>query len=311
MSEHPFHRWVAAAEPKTQAWRTVLGFALIVVLWLAWTVAFVLLAVGGGVVAPEQVSGAAGASRFMAFGEAAVLTGVTLIAAWGLWLGAWIVLKWMHRRGLATAIGRVSLKQFGAGAGIAVAYLGATLVCALASGHAPVRTDVDMGEWLTALAPLAGLILVQASGEELVFRGYLPQQLAARWRHPVVWGLLPSVAFGLAHVSWGAPLDAMGLYYLAGSTMLGLVMMAMVWRTGSLAAAMGFHFANNVGAVLVIGVGGVGAPVSLFMWTPDQAMATASIDLLAMGLLLAFVLSPFAPLPKGQPWRRKVTRAAP
>jgi hypothetical protein len=93
--------------------------------------------------------------------------------------------------------------------------------------------------------------------------------------------------------------------------MLGLVMMAMVWRTGSLSAAMGFHVANNIGAVLVVGVGGVGAPVSLFMWAPDQAMATASVDLLAMGLLLAFVLSPWAPLPKGQALRRKDTRAAP
>jgi membrane protease YdiL (CAAX protease family) len=308
VSEHRFHRWVAAAKPKAQLWRTALGAVLIVVLWLAWTVVFALMAVGGGVVEPEALSGDA---RFAPFIQAALLTGVTLVAAWGLWIGTWLVLKWLHGRGLATVIGRVSLIQFGIGAGIAVAYLGAVLAYALASGHAPVRTDVDVGQWLSALAPLAVLILVQSAGEELVFRGYLPQQLAARWRHPVVWGLLPAVAFGLAHVSWGAPIDALGLYFLTGSMMLGLVMMAMVWRTGSLAAAMGFHFANNIGAILVLGVAGVGSPVSLFMWAPDQAIAMASADLLAMGLLLAFVLSPFAPLPKGQPLRRKDMRAAP
>jgi membrane protease YdiL (CAAX protease family) len=308
MTDHPFHRWVAAAEPKAQLWRTLLGFVLINVLWLAWTVVLVLMAVGGGVVAPEQLSEDA---RFMPFGEAAILTGVTLIAAWGFWIGGWIVLKLFHGRGLASVTGAITLKQFGIGAGVAVAYLGATLGYAVASGHAPVRTDVDVGQWVMALLPLVGLILVQATGEELVFRGYLPQQLATRWRHPLVWGLLPAVAFGLAHVSWGEPLDAMGIYYLAGATMLGLVMMAMVWRTGSLAAAMGFHVANNVGAVLVIDTTGAGAPVSLFAWTPDQAMASASVDLLAMGLLLAFVLSPLAPLPKGQALRRKDTRAAP
>jgi len=308
VSEHPFHRWVAAALPKAQLWRTALGLVLIVVLWLAWTLVFELLGVGGGLIEPEQLSGD---GRFAPFVEAALLTGVTLVAAWGLWIGTWATVKWFHKRGLASVIGPLSLKQFGIGAAIAGVYLAATLGFALASGHAPVRTDVEMGQWLAALLPLVALILAQASGEELVFRGYLPQQLAARWRHPVVWGLLPALAFGLAHVSWGAPLDAMGLYYLAGSAMLGLVMMAMVWRTGSLAAAMGFHFANNVAAILVIGVAGVGSPVSLFMWAPDQAMVTAAVDLPAMGLLLAFVLSPLAPLPKGQALRRKDTRAAP
>jgi membrane protease YdiL (CAAX protease family) len=102
-----------------------------------------------------------------------------------------------------------------------------------------------------------------------------------------------------------------GVYYVVAATMLGLVMTATVWRTGGLSAAMGFHFVNNIGALLVVSVAGASPPVSLFLLSLPDALGSAPTDLLMLGLLLAFVLSPFAPLPKGQPLRRNVTRAAP
>lgn len=313
--EHPFHQWVAAAQPKAQLWRTAVGLLLILVLWTAWTVGFGLLAVGGGLIRPELLGAAVRAeAAFLSFTDAAIVMAVMLVTFWGLWLGAWIVLKLLHRRGLATVIshdGRIRLGQFGVGMALAVAYLGAGLIYSVAAGNAPVRTDADMGQWLVAFAPLSLLVLIQGAGEEVVFRGYLPQQLAARWRHPVVWGLLPALGFGLAHLLNGGALDSFALYYVFAATMLGLVMMAMVWRTGSLAAAMGFHFANNIGALLMIGVAGVGPPVSLYVWLPSSALSGAPVDILMLGILLAFVLSPLAPLPKGQALRRKVTRAAP
>lgn len=315
MTDHPFQKWVAVAEPKRQLWRTAVGFVLIIALWLGWTVFFSLIAVGGGLVDPQQLAGSAsGSVGMLPYGEAAILLGVLMVMFWGLWLGAWIVLKLLHRRGLASVFaydGRLRPDQFGVGMALAVGYLGAGLVYSVAVGLVPVRTDIDLGQWLAALVPLALLILVQSAGEEVVFRGYLPQQLAARWKSPIVWGFLPAFAFGLAHALNGGAFDTFALYYIAAATLLGLVMMAMVWRTGSLAAAMGFHFANNIGALLLVGVGGIAPPVSLWMWLPGDALAGASADLLMLGILLAFVLSPFAPLPKGQALRRNDTRAAP
>ena len=315
MSDHPFRQWVAAAEPKSELWRTAVGFVLVLVAWTAWTVVFGLIAIGGGLVDPRLLSGSQqGSLGMLTYAEAAMLLGVMMVTFWGLWLGVWAVLKLLHRRRLTSVIahdGRVRLDQFGIGMALAVGYLGAGLIYSVAAGHAPIRADVEIGQWLIALVPLALLVLVQSAGEEVVFRGYLPQQLAARWRNPIVWGFLPAFAFGLTHALNGGALDAFALYYIAAATMLGLVMMAMVWRTGSLATAMGFHFANNVGALLTVGVAGVAPPVSLWMWLPGDAMAGASADLLMLGVLLAFVLSPFAPLPKGQALRRNDTRAAP
>ena len=88
-------------------------------------------------------------------------------------------------------------------------------------------------------------------------------------------------------------------------------MAAMVWRTGNLSAAIGFHVANNIGALLVLGVEGAAPPVTLYVAPYQAMMGAAPIDVLILGLLLAFVLSPWAPFPKGQPLLRNHTRAAP
>ena len=180
------------------------------------------------------------------------------------------------------------------------------------SGNAPRQSELELGTWLLALGPIALVVFFQAASEELVFRGYLPQQIAARFGSAFAWGFLPSVAFGLMHAANSPANQTYAIYYVVIATIMGMVMMAMVWRTGSLAAAIGFHFINNIGALLLAGADSGPSSIALFVWTPDQLMNGASFELLLMGLLLAFVLSPFAPLPKGQALaRRNETRAAP
>ncbi len=41
--------------------------------------------------------------------------------------------------------------------------------------------------------------LIQTGAEELVFRGYLQQQLAARFASPLIWMVLPALIFGAVH----------------------------------------------------------------------------------------------------------------
>jgi hypothetical protein len=71
---------------------------------------------------------------------------------------------------------------------------------------------------------------------------------------------------------------------------MGMVMMAMVWRTGSLAAAMGFHFINNIGALTVAGADQGPSSIALFVWSPAQLTASASSELLIIGLLAGVCL---------------------
>lgn len=166
--------------------------------------------------------------------------------------------------------------------------------------HAPVP-NLAPGPWL-ALLPLALLlVLVQITAEEIAFRGYLLQQLAARFRSPLVWGVLPAALFGLAH--WnpaemggnaGAVVLATGLFGLAAADLTA--------RTGNLGAALGLHMANNVLALLVVSLDGTLTGLALFV-TPFAASDVEAMRPLVWldiaALLLAWALC------------RRLTRPAP
>lgn len=307
--EHPFQRWVDLARPRAQLLRTAIGSVLVVVAWLAWTMAFGLVAIGGGLVNPDALGAAMGqGGASLTYLDAVMAMGVLLATFWGLWLGVWLVAKLLHKRDLSTVLAhdrRIRLDYFLVGMALAAGYLALSLGSIWLSGPPPARSSLPIEHWLIAFAPLVLLIFFQTAGEELFFRGYLTQQLAARIPHPLVWGLLPSLAFGLAHTANGGGDAQFTVYYVAVATLLGLVMTALVWRTGGLAAAMGFHLMNNIGAMLLVGIAGVTPPIALFVMDFGTIMGSASTDVLVLGLLLAFVLSPFAPLPRGQPLRRK------
>lgn len=76
--------------------------------------------------------------------------------------------------------------------------------------------------------------------EEILFRGFVLRGLATRLSPPmaILW---TAVLFGAFHFD---------LYRLLPTTVLGLVLGALVWRTGSLWPAMLLHAANNTIAVL-------------------------------------------------------------
>lgn len=313
--DHPFQRWIDAARPLTQLWRTALGAVIVVGVWLVWTLVVGLVAVHSGLIPRDAMASVMGQSDVaLSYLDVVMATGVLFATFGGLWFGVWAAVRLLSKRSFVSVIShdrRARFGQFAVGMGLAGGYLAAGMVLSSFSGSTPQRSNLPIETWLLSLAPLAVLIFLQSAGEELFFRGYLTQQLAARLRHPLVWGLLPSLAFGMAHAGNGGGDFMFGAYYVVAATMLGLVMTATVWRTGGLSAAMGFHFVNNIGALLVVSVAGSSPPVSLFLISLPDALGSAPTDLLMLGLLLAFVLSPYAPLPKGQPLRRNDTRAAP
>jgi len=313
---HPFEQWVDLARARAQLWRTAVGIVLISLAWFAWSMVLALGAVGMGLVKPEAFQAMFGMADIpLTYLDTVMMLLVALATIWGFSIGVWAVVKLLHKRQLDTVVAwnrRFSLSQFGAGCIIAAGYLTISMAWSFASGNAPRRSELELETWLIALGPIALVVFFQAASEELVFRGYLPQQLAAKFASPVLWGFLPSVIFGLMHAANSPGSQTYAMYYVAIATIMGLVMMAMVWRTGSLAAAIGFHFINNIGALTVAGADSGPSSLALFVWTPEQLMHGASIELLLIGLLLAFVLSPLAPLPKGQArGRRNETRAAP
>ncbi len=308
-SQTPFHQWVDAARPREQVWRTVVGLILIGVIWMAWTMALMFGSIGVGLVRPEAFKAMFGMADVpLTYADTIAMLLIALATIWGFSLGVWLTARWIHKRPFMSVVAanrRFSFSQFGAGCLIAAGYLVVSMTWSFVSGNAPRRSDLALETWALALAPIALVVFIQAASEEMVFRGYLPQQLAARFGNALVWGFIPSVLFGLMHAANSPGDTTYAMFYVAIATIMGMVMMAMVWRTGSLAAAMGFHFINNIGALTVAGADQGPSSIALFVWSPAQLTASASSELLIIGLLLAFVFSPFAPLPKGQALARR------
>jgi membrane protease YdiL (CAAX protease family) len=76
---------------------------------------------------------------------------------------------------------------------------------------------------------------------------------------------------------------------------MGLALAALVWRTGSLWAAIGVHVGFNAIGLTVVGAEGVLSGAQLFLFGGDDLLPLMRIDLATTAALLAFVLSPWAP----------------
>ena len=145
--------------------------------------------------------------------------------------------------------------------------------------------------WLGFLIWAVPLLFIQTTAEEMVFRGYLQQQLAARFTNPIIWMIFPSILFGLAHLNFDYPPSTTALVVCA-TGFFGLAAADLTRITGSLGAAMGFHFANNFFALLVVGVKGELSGLALY--TTAFTMAESSIieplliiDIITIGIIWA------------------------
>ena len=282
MPSPAFDAFVAPARESSALWRTVLGSMLMVVVYAGSLVGVVALAVLllGRVRSYEVAASVAEAETP---GATLLLFATFAGMAAGPVTAAWLV----HGRSPATLFGRAPrvLRDFVVAAVVVGVFYAVTV--ALWSLAFDAEQGLPPRTWL-ALLPLTLLgILLQTGAEELVFRGYLTQQLAARFRSPFVWMAVPSVLFGLVHYApeLGGP---NALILILGATLFGFLAADLTAATGSIGAAWGFHFANNVLALAVIATDGTITGLALYL-TPYTADAegAARLALVADYSLLA------------------------
>jgi CAAX protease family protein len=279
-----FRRYIAPARARAQIWRLLLGAGLITATYLAGIAAiFALLALISG---PQFML-----SWAMTMSNAATPAGVFLLLAGflGAALGPMLAVRWVHKRKIATLFGpRVRvLRDFAIAALTVLVIYGALL--ALWSLRFDAMPNIQPARWLVLL-PFALLgVLLQTGAEELVFRAYLPQQLAARFRAPWIWMVLPAVIFAALHYDREASGENTFLI-IAAAGIFALIASDLTRLTGSIGAAWGFHFANNVLAVVFIAVNGSITGVSLLV-TPYQADDTAVLPILILGDVAVMALA--------------------
>ncbi|MGI9370656.1 MAG: CPBP family intramembrane glutamic endopeptidase [Ruegeria sp.] len=235
---------VAQARTYPEIWRLLAGLAII---------AAVVLALNAGLFA--FVSGMAPETWVLTLVTGSTPTAMlVLLSSFGfVVLGVFIAARQMQHRTLRSILG--NLKTFMAQFWFVLrALLIVGVIVAVLPPYdmgAPLQSNLPLATWLAFLPLSVIAVLIQTSAEEVLFRGYLQQSLAARFQSPLVWLLVPAVLFAAGHY---APTEAGENAFLvsAWSFAFGVLAADLTARAGTLGPAIAMHFFNNVVALLFI-----------------------------------------------------------
>lgn len=236
--------YAAPALPRAELWRLGLGIAMIVALALLMAtafgeLAFVLLPPEGYTRYFEATSQGPGEVLFILYGF-----GFFLIATFA-------CTDLLHRRRPVTLLGHPTLARLQGGRVlVAVLVLNIALWLLPPWDMSDLRPGLDFGTWAMLLPVALLAVAVQVTAEEVIFRGYILQQLAARFSHPAVWMVGPSVLFGLLHHD--PELGGNAIWLMLSATLFGIAASDLTARSGTLTPAIILHFANNASAFLLV-----------------------------------------------------------
>jgi len=152
----------------------------------------------------------------------------------------------------------------------------------------PVEQNLDFDRWLRLLPAALPLVLIQTGSEELLFRGYLQQQLAARFAWRVIWMGIPALIFAALHYNPMA--DANAWLIIAGVFAFALAAADLTERSGSLGLSIGWHFVNNCSSLLLVSVKGTITGLALFVTPFDMTDAHMAPLILALDVLVILVI---------------------
>lgn len=267
---------VAPARAGAELWRTGLGVLIIGVVYVIALVQFVT--------ALAAIDRARGLYDQFVLADTPLGVLLNLGSFVFMALGPVLVCRLLHGRPWQTLIGPPGQATWDFLLSVrAVAILMAVL-WVLLPAPGTLQPGLPPGRWLLLLPLTALALFVQIGAEEILFRGYLQSQLAARFRSPLVWMVLPSALFALGHY---VP-DEYGdnaLLVVAFTFVFGLAAADLTARTGSLGAAMGLHFANNLMAIGIVSFPGHFSGLALFQlpYGPDDAAMAGPLILTEIG----------------------------
>ncbi|PHQ99688.1 MAG: hypothetical protein COB39_02425 [Marinosulfonomonas sp.] len=278
-----FEAYIAPARLYPQIWRLVLGIALILFIYLG----FMGLVFWGGFAYATPFKFLSWANAVMTT-QGAVPTLIMLFTFTGMALGPIIAAPACHMRGPGTLFGPLATTMRGFTTAVIIVLLVYAVYGAVTFYIEPPLTNLPLNEWLKYLPYALPLILIQTSAEELIFRGYLQQQLAARFNSRLIWMVLPSLLFTSLH--YDKSLEGNLWMVLVVVFVIAMIAADLTEKTGSLGAAIGLHFTNNIFALLIISVQDTITGLALFV-TPYSKSDTSTLPVeLGINLILLLVV---------------------
>ena len=285
MSYEPHESLVAPAREKSDILRLIVGLVTIALL-------YVVMLMLGRSLASAIMGDAWVQTAAMTPGLTTPTQMLTILASFGFMIGAvCLAVILLHHRHPVTILGgwRPSGAQFLSSMRGLIPYL--ALIGAFTFFAEGLQSNLSFGLWLSLLPFTLFFLLIQVSAEELLFRGYLQSQLAARGLHKSIWILLPSVLFGLLHYDPTVMGEA-APWIVIWTIGFGILAADLTARSGTLGPAIAFHFAVNFMAIALIGFGDYLGGLTLYIYPfsvteTERLMSYLPVD--AIGMLLAYL----------------------
>lgn len=153
---------------------------------------------------------------------------------------------------IAMPVRSIRWRELLTGAGIAVATMAVlNTIGWLSTPQAYTYQGIEASSWIPMLAVAAVAFFVQASTEEMVYRGYLAQSVWAFTRSPLLALVIPALIFSVPHL--GNVTGSTGLAGLVPYMIVGLTYGWIAYRSGSLWMSTGVHAASNWFITMFVG----------------------------------------------------------
>ncbi len=280
-----FQAYIEPARERSEIWRTLVGILLVLLIFALLTATIL----GGGFLIAENIRIGLGYKYLIEMRAGRAISATLLnLGAISLFIPAlWIVLRYLHKRPLLSLIGPENKIDWNLWRSALYIFLVLGIISFFAS-YLSIETVQQMPftQWIKWLGPVLILLFLQTSAEEMFFRGYLQQQLAARFKSRLIWWLLPALAFGSMHYNPTIFGNNAWLVVLT-TTLMGLILADITARFGNLSASMGLHFANNVFVMLFLNTPGQMSGASLFLHEMNLKSDKAAVEMM---ISLVFIL---------------------
>lgn len=242
-SAHVLH--TAAAMPRAELWRLLVGMVAMVAL-------YILMALLYQQALSELTRYRPGFNEELMSGSTPLAMYALLFSFGLISASVLIVVRLLHKRDALSVVGPMILAvpQFFRVLGILLVLAAVVMVLPPYGIGGALVLNLSFVLW-AVLMPLSLLaVFVQISAEEIFFRGYLQQQLGARFRSPWVWMVLPSALFAFGHYQ---PIEAgqNAVMITVWAGLFGLLMADLTARSGTIGPAIAVHLVNNVTALLI------------------------------------------------------------